>query len=426
MNNSTEQVSYKVDKVSKNTGTEINRLKAQVELFWNKEVKIYCNYGLADGMTILECGSGPGYLMEKILKHFPTSQVTGLERDSYLIDVARAHLETSGLGRYKVCEGSVLEMEFPDNSFDFVIARLLLEHLPDPIGAAKEIRRVLKPGGKALIIDNDFEVHLETFPDIPELDQLYDAYCRARIHEGGNPKIGRELPGILRRANFINVNIDTIIAHSEIVGDEIFMKSEGSGIPAQLVEDGFLSSDVFDTIAGKWYDMFLQDNHSIFRQLFIVGGEKSQKASAVILETDEKETSSEMISSSRLLKSAEGKETGNMEEVFLANSVKDCEKKLTEIWCQVLGLDKIDSNDNFFDLGGNSLLAVRIVGFINKVFARELSVMQLFQFSTVSSLAKGIMDSGDGLEAQATETADDRAKKRREAIKKRKQKTMGK
>jgi hypothetical protein len=52
--------------------------------------------------------------------------------------------------------------------------------------------------------------------------------------------------------------------------------------------------------------------------------------------------------------------------------------------------------------------------------------MQLFQFSTVSSLAKGIMNNGDGLEAQSTETADDRAKKRREAIKKRKQKPMGK
>ena len=72
---------------------------------------------------------------------------------------------------------------------------------------------------------------------------------------------------------------------------------------------------------------------------------------------------------------------------------------------------------------------------IDRIFHRETydSAKVVKEFETQLAgiykfdvLAKGIMDSGDGLEAQATETADDRAKKRREAIKKRKQKTMGK
>ena len=274
MNELNTQVSYKVDKVSANVGVELKRLKAQVELFWDKEIKTYFNLGLTDGMNILECGSGPGCLTEKIISHLPNVFVTGLEIDPFLVEIANTQFQEKGLERYEYFQGSVLEMEFPDESFDFVIARLLLEHLPEPAIAAKEIHRVLKPGGKAIIIDNDFEVHLNTFPYIPELGLLYDAYCRARIHEGGNPKIGRELPSILKRSNFINVDIETIIAHSEVVGDEIFLRSEGSGIPAKLVEDGYLSKDILDRLTGKWYEMLQEDNHAIFRQLFVVGGEK--------------------------------------------------------------------------------------------------------------------------------------------------------
>ncbi len=115
-------------------------------------------------MNILECGSGPGYLTERLISRFPNIFITGLEIDPFLIEVANTQSEEKGLDRHEFFQGSVLEMEFPDESFDFVIARLLLEHLPEPEIAAKEIHRVLKPGGKVVIIDNDFEVHLNTYP----------------------------------------------------------------------------------------------------------------------------------------------------------------------------------------------------------------------------------------------------------------------
>jgi ubiquinone/menaquinone biosynthesis C-methylase UbiE len=74
----------------------------------------------------------------------------------------------------------------------------VLEHLPDPIKAIQEALRIIKPGGKAVFVDNDLTMHIMTHPHIPELGELYHAYCQSREVEGGNPKIGRELPTLLK------------------------------------------------------------------------------------------------------------------------------------------------------------------------------------------------------------------------------------
>lgn len=266
--------SYNIQNVAASVESEVKRLKAQVELFWDRELAAMLRCGLRDGMRILECGCGPGHVTEKLLSALPNSDVTGIDVDPLLVEKSRKMLAAVGGDRFRIAEQSIVNMDFADNSFDFVIARLVLEHLPDPLPAVKEVLRVLRAGGRAVFIDNDFEMHLMTHPDIPELHELYEAYCRCRTAEGGNPRIGRELPGIMQEGGFVNVGMEIVCAHNRLIGDEVFLRSEGSGIPARLVKDGYLSRVAMDRLARKWYAALQRRHHVLYRQLFLASGEK--------------------------------------------------------------------------------------------------------------------------------------------------------
>ena len=65
----------------------------------------------------------------------------------------------------------------------------------------------------------------------------------------------------------------------------------------------------------------------------------------------------------------------------------DCERTLAGFWSELLGLEKIGIHDNFFDLGGHSLIAVRLFRMIKKAFAVEFPVSVLFQAPTVAQCA---------------------------------------
>lgn len=69
------------------------------------------------------------------------------------------------------------------------------------------------------------------------------------------------------------------------------------------------------------------------------------------------------------------------------------EEKLIALWQEILQLERIGVNDNFFDLGGHSLLLMQVSSRIEKELAKKVSVMELFQYPTVRTLA-AFMDGG--------------------------------
>ena len=69
-----------------------------------------------------------------------------------------------------------------------------------------------------------------------------------------------------------------------------------------------------------------------------------------------------------------------------------CEKELAQVWAEILTLDRIGIHDNFFDLGGHSLMATRVVSRVIKTFQVEVPLQALFAAPTVAEMAAVITE----------------------------------
>lgn len=73
----------------------------------------------------------------------------------------------------------------------------------------------------------------------------------------------------------------------------------------------------------------------------------------------------------------------------------DLERKLVQIWSEILQISEIDIRDNFFEIGGNSLLALHLTNAIEQKFGRELSLSTLLTNSSIEKLAEILQNSTD-------------------------------
>jgi SAM-dependent methyltransferase len=107
------------------------------------------------GARILEVGCGPGHLSVRLTRR-PDRVVTGLDLDPAMVDRARTRAATSvdaGTPGTAFVVGDVAALPFEDGVFDLVVSTFSLHHWSDAAGGIREIGRVLRPGGRAIIWD---------------------------------------------------------------------------------------------------------------------------------------------------------------------------------------------------------------------------------------------------------------------------------
>ena len=107
------------------------------------------DYAGSQGLRVLDVGCGQG--MDLASYAMAGADATGIDLTPRHVELARAHLEAFGVAA-KVVRGDAERMPFEDDRFDKVSSNGVLHHTPDMGAALREIRRVLRPGGEALII----------------------------------------------------------------------------------------------------------------------------------------------------------------------------------------------------------------------------------------------------------------------------------
>jgi ubiquinone/menaquinone biosynthesis C-methylase UbiE len=106
---------------------------------------------LPAGSSVLEVAPGPGYLSIELAK-FGRYSVTGLDISETFVGIARKNAAEAGV-QVDFRHGNASAMPFADDSFDLIVCRAAFKNFSEPVKALAEMRRVLKPCGRAIIID---------------------------------------------------------------------------------------------------------------------------------------------------------------------------------------------------------------------------------------------------------------------------------
>lgn len=94
----------------------------------------------------------------------------------------------------------------------------------------------------------------------------------------------------------------------------------------------------------------------------------------------------------------------------------EMEARLAAIWSRVLGIDDVGVTDSFFDLGGNSILSVRVSLSIHEQLARKLPLVVLFQYPTIRTLAAFLERPSKSAESVPDDSFQERAERQRRAL----------
>ncbi len=187
-----------------NRNEELERLKMQARIALQTEQEIWKQAGLQAGMNVLDLACGPGATSCELAKSVSPGKVIGVDINPGLIDVAGQIRSTEEVENVSFRVGNAYALDFPPESFDFVYARFLFQHLRNPQSALVNIQRVLKPGGILCVLDID-----DAWTSFVPQSEAFRAFIRksgaGQKRRGGNREIGSQLYGLLNETGFRDV-----------------------------------------------------------------------------------------------------------------------------------------------------------------------------------------------------------------------------
>jgi len=100
--------------------------------------------GIRDGVDVLDVGSGTGVLALAVRTVNPSGRISGIDPSPGFVEyAAKQHVDA----RIAFSVGDAQHLQFPDASFDAALSMLVLNFVPDPVLAVREMKRVTRPGG---------------------------------------------------------------------------------------------------------------------------------------------------------------------------------------------------------------------------------------------------------------------------------------
>jgi SAM-dependent methyltransferase/predicted N-acetyltransferase YhbS len=193
----------------------------------------------ADGELLLDVGCGLGEVARELgTRVGPRGSVVAIDLSERMIDHARRRHD-GGPVTYAV--GDIAALQYPDCHFDAVHSERVLQHVPDPDAAVRELVRVTKPGGRVCIVDTDWSS--VTWDGFDHLDEISAAIAPDRDLAAGRVARSRMVrAGLQETAVHAETLVFTSAADAAVVAYPLFDREYlRDQVPNSLFERYFAS-----------------------------------------------------------------------------------------------------------------------------------------------------------------------------------------
>lgn len=188
------------------------------------------------GDTVVDVESGTGTMTRELSGLVGPTPVTGVEPNPALRSVAADRVEAGQAVQF--VDGLASALPFADASVDLIWCERVLQHLPDAQAAITEFARVLRPGGRAVLLDSDHGTRVTS-----DIDPVVEAKILAAfLGQTANPFAARRIP---RLAIAAGLTVDPDIGSAALVMPPEALRQAPllAAAAAQAVSDGTVTED---------------------------------------------------------------------------------------------------------------------------------------------------------------------------------------
>jgi 2-polyprenyl-3-methyl-5-hydroxy-6-metoxy-1,4-benzoquinol methylase len=221
---------------------------------------------LSPGMSLLDVGCGPGTITLDLARRVTPGRVVGVDLSTDVIEQAARAARTEGLEGVELVVGDFHELD--QGGFDVVHAHQVLQHLSDPVGSLRAMRRLARPGGIVAVRDSDYPAMLWA-PAYEALERWREVYLAVTRHNRAHADAGRHLLRWAHEAGLVDARYSTSTwtyatgADRSWWGELWAERSTASAFAEQAVDYGIATQGDVADIAAAWRE-WAAEPHGVF------------------------------------------------------------------------------------------------------------------------------------------------------------------